>query len=54
MGKKKNCQKTPENRLCRMLLYEIKIHLQTIDNKRDIGGGGGSRTFHPHLESVTY
>jgi len=24
------------------------------DNKRVIGGGGGSRTFHPHLDSVTY
>jgi len=27
-----------------MLLYEIKMCLQTIDNKTDIGGGDGSRT----------
>jgi hypothetical protein len=34
-------------RLCRMLLYEIEICLYAVDNKRDIGGGGGSRTAVP-------
>ena len=31
-------------RLRRMLLYEIKMCPHATDNKRDIGGGGGSRT----------
>jgi len=46
IGEKKNREQKScgEAASGRMLLYDIKMRLQTIDNKRDSGGGGGSRT----------
>src|SRR5260221_13071595 len=46
IGEKKNREQKScgEGASGRMLLYDIKMRLQTIDNKRDSGGSGGRRT----------
>jgi hypothetical protein len=47
-------QAKPLDRLQERRISRVVVQPLQIDNKQDIGGGGGSRTLRRHLDSITY